>query len=422
MKVARNILLVMISLMASACTGRNTGAEEILLKAFRLTYGGMTYDGKIDHDNGTVSFADIASGKGVEAASAFLADGATISPDPAVYVGDWPASARFEVCKGDALMTYEVILTGLAVKEEADHVVMGYVQPASWNFDNYFSLIDWNSLTHVIPSFCYVQPDASLKTDVLDNYITMIASAAREHDVKVIVSVRSTGGQALFSPALATPELREKLAQNIMDYVRKHDLDGVDIDFEEYEKVGSLQTQLYDLFGRIRSKMDEDMIFSSAIIPGDWVKYGTRWHTYFDYINIMSYDTPRSARQFASFDSYVWDIGYCHDTLDIPYPKLVAGMPFYGHTWEEGIPGTDSAGGITFHNIMEYYRDINPDAKNLDNIGLTYYNGHETIRRKCEYAREKGIGGVMIWQLFQDALRPDESLLNVVGNVMSGNE
>lgn len=414
-------MIVLFSMLVMACTGRNTGAEETLLHAFRLTYDGLTYDGKIDHGKGTVLFEDILSGKDVEAAATFLAEGAEITPDPGTYVGNWPARAMFEVSKGSVVRKYEVILPNLKDKADQGHVVMGYVQPASWNFDRYFDLIDWDCLTHLIPSFCYVQPDASLKTDVLDNYISRLAAKAKDNDVKVIVSVRSTSGQSLFSPAVATPELREKLAQNIMDYVRRYGLDGVDIDFEEYEKVGQLQAELYDLFRRIRSKMDEDMIFTSAIIPGDWVKYGTDWHTCFDYINIMSYDTPRSPQQFASFDNYVWDIDYCHDSLGIPYSKLAAGMPFYGHTWEEGIPGTDSAGGITFHNIMEYYRDRNAEAKNLDNIGNTYYNGHVTIRRKCEYAREKGIAGVMIWQLFQDAQREDERLLRVVGNAMLEN-
>lgn len=418
MKKIFQISAIMFSMLVTACSGRNQGTEENLLLAFRLTYEGMTYNGNINHSDGTILFEGITRGNNVEAAAAFLADGAAISPDPKTYVGNWPASSVFEVRKGDVVKKYEVMLPDLIDKASSSHVVMGYVQPAAWNFGNYFDLIDWNCLTHIIPSFCYVQPDASLKTDVLDNYISRIAAKAKENGVKVIVSVRSTTGQSLFSPAVATPELREKLAQNIMAYVRKYDLDGVDIDFEEYEKVGTLQSQLYDLFERIRSKMDDDMIFSSAIIPGDWVKYGTQWHTWFDYINIMSYDTPRTAQQFASYESYVWDIDYCYNTLKIPYSKLAAGMPFYGHTWEDGIPGTDSAGGITFHNIMEHYRSINPDAVNLDNIGKTYYNGHATIRRKCEYAKEKGIAGVMIWQLFQDARRPDESLLKVVGDAM----
>lgn len=422
MKRILSILSVLVPLLTAGCSQRNHGDEDqSLLLAFRLTYEGKVYNGKISHEDGVILFDGITWGRNVEGAAAFLAEGASISPDPTSYVGDWPAKSVFEVRKGNVAKEYQVLLPDLFDKEQSGQVVMGYVQPASWNFDNYFDLIDWNCLTHILPSFCYVQADASLKTDVLDNYITRIAAAAKANDVKVVVSVRSTGGESLFSAAVETPELREKLAGNIIDYVKKHGLDGVDIDFEEYEKVGSLQQQLYDLFARIRSKMDDGMVFSCAVCAGDWVKYGTQWHTYFDYINIMSYDTPRSEQQFSSYDSYVWDVEYCYEKLDVPYSKLAAGMPFYGRTWEEGIPGTDSAGGITFHNIMEYYRDIDPEAKNLDNIGRTYYNGHATIRRKCEYAKEKGIGGVMIWQLFQDARRPDESLLKVVGESMFGN-
>ena len=36
------------------------------------------------------------------------------------------------------------------------------------------------------------------------------------------------------------------------------------------------------------------------------------------------------------------------------------------------------------------------------------------------YAKEKGIGGVMIWQLFQDSVEDDESLLRVVGEASLG--
>lgn len=416
-----SFFVIPMMLFAGCSEGKVSSGSAPLLTAFRLTAGGLTYDGKINHDTRTVRFEGITSGNYVNRVSVYLAEGASISPDPALYIGDWPQKTEFDIRKGTTCQRYLVELPDIIDHTSAQHVVMGYVQPSPWNFDNYFELIDWNCLTHILPSFCYVQPDASLKTDVLDNYLSQLVTEADRHDVKVIVSVRSTHGQSLFSPALATPELRERLAQNIIDYVRSYGLDGVDIDFEEYEKIGGLQDQLYDLFERIRSKMDDDMIFTSAIIPGDWVQYGSKWHTYFDYINIMSYDTPKTPQQFASFDSYVWDVEYCHETLGIPYSKLAGGIPFYGHTWETGIPGTDQAGGITFHNIMEYYRNLVPDAKNMDNVGSTYYNGHNTVERKCEYAKEKGIAGVMIWQLFQDARRADENLLKVVGKSMFGN-
>lgn len=296
--------------------------------------------------------------------------------------------------------------------------VFGYVQPAPWNFEQCFPLVRWDCLTHVLPSFCYVLPDGSLDSEVLDLYIRDIRDEARRHGVKVIPSFRSTHGKAWFSEAISAPESRERLADNITRYVAKYGLDGVDIDFEEYDRLSANLGNLLDLFRRVRSKMDESLLMTCAMNPGKWLKYGKEWHTCFDYVNVMSYDKKSDTPgQTASFESYVSDMEYCHRELGIPYSKMLGGLPFYGFSWDK-IPGTDSAGGVTFHNIMECYRDKVSDAKDRDNVGNTFYNGHKTIMRKCGYALEKGLGGVMIWQLFQDARLDRESLLVAVGEKM----
>lgn len=296
---------------------------------------------------------------------------------------------------------------------KGDFVVFGYAQPSQWNWEIYKDKIRWDCLTHILLCFSYVNADASLDSEVLDNYAATLTSAAHANGVKVIGSFRSKGD---FTSAVQTEALREKLASNIVAYSAKYGFDGIDIDYEEYQQAGPNNDKLLDLFSRIRKKMKKGMTLSSAVIAGDWVKYGTKWHESFDYINIMSYDVRREDNpgQFASYDDYVRDIDYCHNTLGIPYSKLTGGMPFYGHTWDN-LPGTDNAGGITFRNIMEYWRDLDAEAKNRDQSGKTWYNGHRTIRRKCQYAKDKGIAGVMIWQLFQDSVEEDESLLKVVG-------
>ena len=301
--------------------------------------------------------------------------------------------------------------------EQGDFVVFGYAQPAQWNWEIYKDKIRWDCLTHILLCFSYVNADASLDSGVLDNYAAELTSKAHANGVKVIGSFRSKGE---FTAAVQTDALREKLASNIVAYSDRYGFDGIDIDFEEYEQVGPNNDRLLDLFARIRSKMKKGMTLSSAVIAGDWVKYGTKWHESFDFINIMSYDVRREADpgQFASYEDFVWDIDYCHEKLGIPLSKLTGGMPFYGHTWDN-LPGTDNAGGITFRNIMEYWRDRDAQAKDRDQSGNTWYNGHQTIRRKCLYAKEKGIGGVMMWQLFQDSVEDDESLLRVVGDACS---
>lgn len=308
---------------------------------------------------------------------------------------------------------------------EKSGLVFGYVQPAAWNFEQSFPNVQWDCLTHILPSFCFVREDGTLDSSVLDKYIKQLRDEARKHGIKVIPSFRSTGGKDYFSRAIATAELREKLADNITRYVGKYGLDGVDIDFEEYERIAANRENLFDLFKRIREKMDKSLLMTSAVNPAQWLKdrgYGKEWHTYFDYINVMSYDRKNGDTpvQTASYEQYVEDMVFCHETLDIPYHKLLGGLPFYGFSWDN-ITGTDNAGGITFNSIMNYYRDRIEDAKDRDNIGDTYYNGHRTIRKKCEHALETGMGGVMIWQLFQDSTRPDECLLRTVGSTMLQN-
>lgn len=419
MRQFENTLLFLSGFMFMACSDAAEPAPAgDMLESIRLEADGRYYHAAIDYDSGTAVVRGVEYGTSVTGVAYSLADDATISPDPQSFVGDWPESQIFTVSKGDVSEEYEVILEDYAEDQTVDQVVFGYVQPADWNFSLCIDRLDWTNITHMLLSFAFVNADGSLDTATLDKFIGQMVKKARANGVRPVISIRSRGS---FTQAVSTEELRETLSDNIVMYAKKYALDGIDIDYEEYSSVASNLENLQDLFKKIRDKMDDGMILSCAIVAGDWVKYGTRWHTYFDYVNIMSYDHlsgKDKPQQHSSYESYVSDIEYCHDKLAIPYSKIVAGLPFYGYSWDN-IPGTDSAFGVTFRSIMDYYRDDYPDAKNIDQIGNTYYNGHDTIRRKCEYARKSRIGGVMIWQLFQDALEPDESLLNVVGDVMS---
>ena len=48
-----------------------------------------------------------------------------------------------------------------------------------------------------------------------------------------------------------------------------------------------------------------------------------------------------------------------------------------------------------------------------------YFNGPETIAKKTRYAIEAGLGGVMIWELGQDA-EGEASLLQAITKTAAG--
>lgn len=397
------------------------GQAENLLVSFRLESGEKTCHGVIDHSSRTVTFRGILYGESVTGVKVSLAEGATISPDPNTLLHMWPERQVFTVSDGTVSEEYTVILADYAEDQTLTSLVFGYAQPADWNFDLYYDKIDWSSLTHILLSFAYVNADGTLNSATLDKFITRLADRARANGVKPVISIRSGSGEN-FAKAVATADGRETLATNIVTYARQHDMDGIDIDYEEYSNLSDTENvrNLLDLFSRIRGKMGEDMFLACAINAGTWLDYGKEWASYFDYVSPMSYDAlngKETPQQHASYEKYVTDIERCHDYYGIPYSKLLGGVPFYGYSWDN-LPGTDANMGIAFRSIMDYYRDKNPEAKNVDVMGQTLYNGQETIRRKCRYAKDKDLAGIMIWQLFQDSTVEDESLLRVVGEEM----
>ena len=60
-----------------------------------------------------------------------------------------------------------------------------------------------------------------------------------------------------------------------------------------------------------------------------------------------------------------------------------------------------------------------PEASAGDHVlynGMeVYYNGVATIAEKTRYAREH-LGGIMVWELTQDAADREESLLQAIGS------
>ena len=408
--------------ICSACAkdgGDDTPPSERLLLDFSLSSGDMTYHAAIDYDTHVAKIEGIVFGSAVTGVSCSLADGTSISPDPQEFVGNWPESQVFTVTSGTVSEEYTVILSDYEEEKVIDKAVFGYMAIRNgYDSDCGFKDIEWDCLTHLLAAFIWVNEDGSLDTSAIDPKVEEIRTVASRNGVKVLVSFLSKNGEG-FGKAIQTEGLRETLAENMVNYINEHNLDGIDIDYEEYGNLTGNVPKLLDLFTRIRSKMDDDMLLTCAITPGNWLDYGKEWQTYFDYINIMIYDhlsgkdTPQ---QHSSYEWYLEAIDNCITMYGMPKSKLIPGLPFYGYTWDN-IPGVDNVLAISYNNIIKYFSDVE-DITEIDNYRNTYYNGKETIRRKCQYAVDQNLGGVMIWQIFQDAVNEEDKLINVVGEVM----
>ncbi len=104
--------ILILALLATAC-GKNGGDAEAepLLKDFALKVNELSYHASLDEESWTAAIGVIEYGGYVSGVSVDLADGATISPDPNDFLGNWPQSQEFTVSNGETSQKWTVMLT-----------------------------------------------------------------------------------------------------------------------------------------------------------------------------------------------------------------------------------------------------------------------------------------------------------------------
>lgn len=300
--------------------------------------------------------------------------------------------------------------------KKAKQVVIGYLPLDDWEFESQFSTIEWKYLTHINASFIRVKADGSLNLDPVRARIRDVRDIAHQHNVKILISI-AKNGKGEFTAAINDPKARKELIKQIIGFTKEYELDGFDIDYEEYDNWNvNFPSLLIFANGLYRAK-DKDMLMTCAV-NSRWLNYGTEWAQYFDYINLMSYDRGAftdTPTQHASYEDFIADLKYWNEECRAPKNKIVGGLPFYGYSWDESLKDiVDDVRGIRYHSILEHF---GPKAADKDVIDKTYYNGQPTIRKKCNFVKENDYAGVMIWQLFQDAYEEPHKLIKVVGEI-----
>ena len=328
---------------------------------------------------------------------------------PAIMEVDWVRVTQTEEHRQDA---------------EGGSAVIGYLPLNDHEFDTQYPLIEWDYLTHVNVCFARVNADGTLDTDELSGNLQRVLTDARSHNVKVLYSIASAG-DAAFSQALSSEATRTTLVNALVAYANENGLDGIDIDYEEHDNTSADAAASQNLLAFVQElhAAKGDLLLSSAVY-GNWLYYGTDWAQYFDYINIMSYDgnnvfNSDSPVQHASYEDFVAHLTNWSETLGAPRSKIIGGLPAYGYSWSADLPGDDSR-GVRYHAILTQYGDAAADT-DAQGDGQVLYNGRPTIQQKCQYVKNGGYGGVMIWQLLQDGTTGQENLrlLKAVGEAMA---
>ena len=323
------------------------------------------------------------------------------------------------------------------------------------------SNIDFTALTHIIHFSVIPNSDGTLDSTangVTLNNSTDIVTRAHAAGKQVIICVGGASSEPDFEAA-TTNTVLPAFINNLTNFMASRNYDGVDID---WEPLTTNDAPLFtNLVCSLRAALNR---FSShkllTVAAGAYPPYGdpptneyimfAGLQNQFDQINIMTYDLSGPYGGWVTwFNSPIYDGGYRFPSTGGLVPsvngavsnfvvngvspaKLGIGIAFYGDVWEGG-KGT-STGGVTqprqswtatnpptmtdatydtimasYYQTSLYHWDANAQAAwlsitnaNSNDDMFISYDDQRTCQSKVSYARNKGLGGVMIWELSQD--------------------
>lgn len=329
-------------------------------------------------------------------------------------------------------------------------VVAGYY--TEWNAKSYPpSAIPMQNLTHIIHAFAWPNADGTISHP--QGFLTLVPDLTqRAHTAgrKVLISLGGYTDSLGFSPMASNPDTRAKFISNLTTFCLTNHYDGADLDWE-YPESAMDRTNLTLLVQDIRSHWQQaapDLLLTMTINAGDWRgKYCdvAALHPLLDWIGVMTYcyygswsgysghnaplySNPEDPLNAGSTDESIRQ--YFHDQRGVPYNKMVSGIPFYGLTFtgtsrlyqtaSGGTPctyKTASTLGYTYNwdNVSQVPYLTSP----TNGQTLVAYDDPVSVRLKCQYAKSRGLAGVMVWELSQGAISAaDQPLISAIGAEM----
>ena len=306
------------------------------------------------------------------------------------------------------------------------NVIIGYYAP--WAIEA--KDIKYEKLTHIALAFSRADKHGALYPLEPD---PLLMKRAKQHGVKVLLSLGGSGSGRVLGQACAKPEQRRRLIDSIIKQVEQRGYDGVDVDWEhpsaEWEKV------LFFKFSReLRKALDKTgkkrrYTMTCCVSCPEWYARfldPPELAKIYDYINCMTYDfhgwSKHDGHNSALHRSSCCGCPGAADHLanwvakGVPAKKLLMGLAFYGreHKRECGFTSWWGWGRCT-HKRALWYRDIarlegyleewDGEAKvpYLRKRGsYIYHDNPHSIDLKCKHVNEEGYGGVIIWCLGQD--------------------
>ena len=277
----------------------------------------------------------------------------------------------------------------------ASPIVAGYLP--TWRLGR-SSYKDFAGLSDVIVFSAVPMSTGELDTSAIDaEKLAILQEQKAAYGYRTLLTIGGWGRSGEFSTVCKTATTRSKFIAGIKKYLLDNDFDGVDYSWETPSSTQDQQAYT-KLILETDAAFKKTKFRLTAKVPAFLNLPKSAW-TALDAIHVSSYDHPGA-------HSTLPDAERDLDLLasrGAPKDKLILGIPFYGRSL------LDSTKTMSYSEIFKQFR---PD-KAADEAGDFSFNGIDTVKKKAGLVKLTGIGGVMIWELGQDAPGTD-SLLKAI--------
>lgn len=313
--------------------------------------------------------------------------------------------------------------------------------------------IDYSRFNYINYAFLGIKPDLSLWSFQAydDKNLKYLASVKKNQPhLKVMLAIGGwgeiEGKHESFTNEFRRITREEEAAKlyinNLMDFIRKYDLDGVTYDWEfpevqdkpYYHNLLKVTREAFDAEEKQTGKRLEISIDISGFQHKNIdVK---QCEPYLDWMNIMAYNMQggperkhaanlydysseffgSTAGMYAEMGGYSADkFVQFYSKIGMPMQKITLGVAFHGRgNVPPGPDGVDNS-APTYHKLVNNYIDKNGYKRYWDDQakaaivsnGQFYisYEDLESLKYKTEYIKKNNMAGIVYWEYFMDGTK-----------------
>ena len=316
-------------------------------------------------------------------------------------------------------------------------------------------------LTHIIFSFCHLKGNQINVRNARDTAMIqrLIGLKKRNTGLKVMLSLGGWGGCATCSDVFSTKKGRREFAKSVKEINNYLGTDGLDLDWE-YPAISGFPDHHFSagdkenftaLVVKLRKKLGRknELSFAAGGFK-TFIDSSIEWEKVIkkvDRVNLMSYDLVSGVSPVTGHHTPLYSTAQNPESVDygvklllqkgVPAKKIVIGAAFYGRMWEAV---EDSSAGLyrqgkfkamisnkNFATMLSAdsgfvsYWDSTAQAaysyNSKKNLFATY-DDQRSVGLKTKYVINKGLGGIMFWELRDDAY--GDGLLKAIDTVKYG--